>query len=111
MPYSSAVVDYFRPSAWVVEPEPSTYAPSSKWSNKDMDPTPPRLRTWTAQSYVWYWVAGSFNISAWEVASSMLAIGLSWYRVSAFPLYLSNLLLPGVRLSFVGLAVFFWTFL
>ncbi|KAI0031533.1 cytosine-purine permease [Vararia minispora EC-137] len=83
MSVSTAVRDFFRPSAWVVEPEPSSYAPNSKWSNRDMDPTPPYLRTWGKWSYVAYWISGSFNISAWEVASSMLAVGLSWRQALA----------------------------
>ena len=33
---------YARPEAWVLEPEPSTFAPNNKWSNKDMDPVPPK---------------------------------------------------------------------
>ena len=33
---------YARPEAWVLEPEPSTFAPNNKWSNKDMDPVPAR---------------------------------------------------------------------
>lgn len=36
------IAAYLRPSAWALEPEPSTFAPSSRWSNKDMDPVPPR---------------------------------------------------------------------
>ena len=28
---------YVHPSHWALELEPPTYAPSSKWSNKDMD--------------------------------------------------------------------------
>lgn len=31
---------------------PSSYAPSSKWSNRDMDPTPPGNRTWSAWDYL-----------------------------------------------------------
>ena len=29
------------PSSWVIVNEPSTFAPSSKWSNRDMDPGAP----------------------------------------------------------------------
>ena len=36
------VAAYTRPEAWVLEPEPSTFAPNSRWSNKDMDPVPPK---------------------------------------------------------------------
>ena len=69
---------YLRPSYWALEPEPSTYAPSSKWSNKDMDPVPPKHRTWSTWNYVAYWISDAANVPVYELASSMLAIGLSW---------------------------------
>lgn len=43
-----------------------------------MDPVPPHLRTWTAWNYVTYWVSDATNVAVWELAGSMLAIGLSW---------------------------------
>jgi len=70
---------YSRPSYWALEPEPSTYAPSSKWSNKDMDPVSPKHRTWSTWNYVAYWISDAANVPVYELASSMLAIGLSWY--------------------------------
>lgn len=69
---------YFKLSSWVLEPAPSTFAPNSRWSNKDMDPVPPNMRTWTTMSYVAYWISDAVNVASWELASSMLAIGLSW---------------------------------
>ena len=74
----SGLAQYFRPSAWVLEPAPSKLGPSSRWSNKDMDPVPPKLRTWTTFNYVAYWISDAANVPAWELASSMLAVGLSW---------------------------------
>lgn len=68
-----------RWSDWALEPEPSTHAPSNKWSNKDMDPVPPKHRTWTTWNYVAYWISDAANVPVYELASSMLAIGLSWY--------------------------------
>ena len=70
---------FLRPSHWALEPEPSTHAPSSKWSNKDMDPVPPRYRTWTTWNYVTYWLSDAANVPVYELGSSMLAVGLSWY--------------------------------
>ncbi|KAH9982021.1 cytosine-purine permease [Russula compacta] len=67
-----------RPFVWKLEPEPSTFAPSSAWSNKDMDPVPPEMRTWTTFNYVAYWISDAANVSTWALASSMLAVGLSW---------------------------------
>ncbi|OBZ72482.1 hypothetical protein A0H81_08039 [Grifola frondosa] len=73
-----SVSAYLNPAAWVLEPEPSTFAPSSRWSNKDMDPVPPKGRTWTTFNYIAYWLSDATNVAVWELASSMLAIGLSW---------------------------------
>jgi len=69
---------FTRLSAWKLEPEPSTFAPSSAWSNKDMDPVPLHLRTWSTFNYVAYWISDAANVGTWALASSMLAIGLSW---------------------------------
>lgn len=103
---------------WVLMPEASTFAPSSTLSNKDMDPVPPHLRTWTTMNYILYWISDATNVSikyledvpgtdpfqvaVWELASSMIAIGLSW-QVSR---YLDSPILsefywypPGVRRS------------
>ncbi|KAG6331822.1 hypothetical protein ID866_7267 [Astraeus odoratus] len=93
-------LDILQPSKWALEPEETTFA-NHGWSNKDMDPVPPRLRTWTyvirlkvvsglppslthvplkdVELYkVTYWVSDATNLAVWELASSMLAIGLSW---------------------------------
>ncbi|THH28850.1 hypothetical protein EUX98_g5338 [Antrodiella citrinella] len=75
---SGRIATYFKPSKWALEPEESTFAPSSRWSNKDMDPVPPSQRTWTTFNYVAYWISDATNPAVWELASSMLAIGLSW---------------------------------
>lgn len=69
----------FKLERWALQPEPSTFAPSSNLSNKDMDPVPEQLRTWTTINYIFYWISDGFNVAAWELASSMIAIGLSWY--------------------------------
>ncbi|PSR98909.1 hypothetical protein PHLCEN_2v4229 [Hermanssonia centrifuga] len=73
-----SVQRYLKPSTWALEPAPSTFAPSSRWSNKDMDPVPPKLRTWDTYNYIAYWISDATNAAMWELASSMLAIGLSW---------------------------------
>jgi len=44
-----------------------------------MDPVPPDLRTWSSWAYVAYWISDATNTGVWELASSMLAVGLSWY--------------------------------
>lgn len=43
-----------------------------------MDPVPPKERTWNSWNYVSYWISDAANPGAWQLASSMLAVGLSW---------------------------------
>ncbi|KAH9948616.1 cytosine-purine permease [Amylocystis lapponica] len=78
MKASLGVSAYLKPSRWVLEPEPSTFAPNNKWSNKDMDPVPEHERTWSTLNYIAYWISDATNVAVWELASSMLAVGLSW---------------------------------
>ncbi|KAH8701630.1 putative uracil permease [Talaromyces proteolyticus] len=49
-----------------------------RWTNKDLDPVPPDMRKWTVLSFVGYWMSDSFSVANWQLASSILAIGLSW---------------------------------
>ncbi|KAG1800997.1 NCS1 nucleoside transporter family [Suillus plorans] len=77
MAQSGVLVDFFKPSRWALEREETTFA-NNGWSNKDMDPVPLRLRTWTTWNYISYWISDATNLAVWELASSMLAIGLSW---------------------------------
>ncbi|KAF8154064.1 NCS1 nucleoside transporter family [Crassisporium funariophilum] len=66
------------PSRWSLERESVGFGPSSRWSNKDMDPVPPEGRTWTTWNFVAYWISDATNAAVWQLASSMLAVGLSW---------------------------------
>jgi len=43
-----------------------------------MDPVLPEDRKWTTWSFIAYWVSDATNAAVWQLASSMLAIGLSW---------------------------------
>ena len=36
----------FQPSRWALEPDEISFA-ANGWTNKDMNPVPPHLRTWT----------------------------------------------------------------
>ncbi|KAF5343585.1 hypothetical protein D9757_002102 [Collybiopsis confluens] len=56
------VASWLKPSAWALEPAESTFAPSSRWSNKDMDPVPQHLRTWTTSNYIFYWISDAANL-------------------------------------------------
>ena len=66
-----------RLSAWVL-PSSTKLALGDGWSNKDMDPVPLHLRTWTTWNYVAYWISDATNVAMWQLASSMLGIGLTW---------------------------------
>ncbi|PPQ98652.1 hypothetical protein CVT24_004150 [Panaeolus cyanescens] len=69
---------YLKKSYWSLEREVSRFGPSSGWSNKDMDPVPPEKRTWTTWDYCFYWISDATNAAVWQLASSMIAVGLSW---------------------------------
>ncbi|KIV94047.1 hypothetical protein PV10_05204 [Exophiala mesophila] len=61
-----------------VDQEESSFATSKNASNADFDPIPPSKRTWNWMAYVAYWMADAWAVSNWEVASSIIAVGLSW---------------------------------
>ncbi|KAF9054288.1 cytosine-purine permease [Panaeolus papilionaceus] len=69
---------FLKNSYWSLEREVSRFGPSSAWSNKDMDPVPPEKRTWSTWDYCFYWISDATNAAVWQLASSMIAIGLSW---------------------------------
>lgn len=48
----------------------------SRWSNKDLEPTPPEQRTWTWYNLPLYWFSNMFGTTGWNVASSLIAVGL-----------------------------------
>ncbi|KAI6715600.1 hypothetical protein JHW43_001802 [Diplocarpon mali] len=66
------------PFTLAVRQEESSFAASKSASNADFDPIPPSKRTWNWGAYVAYWMADAWAVSNWEVASSMIAVGLSW---------------------------------
>jgi NCS1 family nucleobase:cation symporter-1 len=61
-----------------VHQEESSFAATKSASNADFDPIPPSKRTWKWHSYVAYWMADAWAVSNWEVASSMISVGLTW---------------------------------
>ncbi|KAE8442418.1 hypothetical protein EG329_003376 [Mollisiaceae sp. DMI_Dod_QoI] len=66
------------PFSLEVRQEESSFAATKRASNADFDPIPPSKRTWGWGAYVAYWMADAWAVSNWEVASSMIAVGLSW---------------------------------
>lgn len=71
----------FTAKYWEVEQEDVSFAPNNRWSNKDMDPTPPEQREWTTLSFISLWVSDAFNPATWDMASASIALGLSWRQV------------------------------
>ncbi|KAF8870175.1 permease for cytosine/purines, uracil, thiamine, allantoin-domain-containing protein [Infundibulicybe gibba] len=49
-------------------------------SNDDLSPVPPAKRTWSALNFMTFWIADSFNVNTWMIASSMVQLGLSWWQ-------------------------------
>ncbi|KZT63185.1 NCS1 nucleoside transporter family [Daedalea quercina L-15889] len=48
--------------------------------NEDLWPVPPARRTWGMWNYVSFWITDGFNMNTWEIASSMIDAGLSWWQ-------------------------------
>ncbi|KAI0729848.1 permease for cytosine/purines, uracil, thiamine, allantoin-domain-containing protein [Fomitopsis betulina] len=48
--------------------------------NDDLYPVSSDKRTWGMWNFIAFWVADSFNINTWEIASSMVDAGLSWWQ-------------------------------
>ncbi len=51
---------------------------SQRWSNEDLDPTPPEKRTWRWWNYVTFYAGLSFG--NWTLGSTMVGIGLNWWQ-------------------------------
>ncbi|KAF8330117.1 permease for cytosine/purines, uracil, thiamine, allantoin-domain-containing protein [Amanita rubescens] len=49
-------------------------------SNEDLVPVPPEKRRWAGKNFIYLWIADSFNINTWMLASSMIQFGLSWWQ-------------------------------
>ncbi|KAF8330103.1 permease for cytosine/purines, uracil, thiamine, allantoin-domain-containing protein [Amanita rubescens] len=49
-------------------------------SNEDLMPVPPEKRKWAGRNFIFFWIADSFNVNTWMIASSMIQLGLSWWQ-------------------------------
>lgn len=82
------------PRLHVSRPESTFAEGSTRWTNLDLDPVPHHQRNWGVMSFIGtpihcharqrlilsdiaYWISDAFNVSTWQFASSMLAVGLS----------------------------------
>jgi NCS1 nucleoside transporter family len=66
------------PELLVPQSESSFVRGNVRWTNKDLEPVPPALRKWTVLSFIGYWISDCFSVANWQLASSIIAIGLSW---------------------------------
>lgn len=72
----------------------------TRWSNKDLAPTPPEQRTWTWFNMSLFWMSNMFGIAGWTVASSLIAVGLKWQQA-----FISSVLGSAIAgLAVVGMA-------
>lgn len=49
--------------------------------NEDLLPVEPERRQWGWINFVTFWIADSFNINTWQIASTGVVAGLSWWQV------------------------------
>ncbi|KAH8671952.1 uracil permease-like protein [Tricladium varicosporioides] len=61
----------------------------SRWSNEDLDPTPPEKRTWKWWNFVTFYMGLSFG--NWTLGSTMVGIGLNWWQ-SILAIFTSQLI-------------------
>ncbi|KAJ2903963.1 ncs1 allantoate transporter [Zalerion maritima] len=64
--------------AWELPKVTGAIAPDYVWTNHDMDPVPLHDQTWSVWTILAYWASDLMNLSTWETAGSVLAVGLSW---------------------------------
>ncbi|KAF5591189.1 uracil permease [Fusarium pseudoanthophilum] len=53
---------------------------NERWSNKDLEPTPPEHRNWTWYNLPLYWFSNQFSLTGWNTGSSLIAVGLTWQQ-------------------------------
>lgn len=59
----------------------STEGKFGRWSNKDLDPTPPEQRTWNSWSFFAFQFSIAFSPTTYNVGASLYAIGLNWWTI------------------------------
>jgi nucleobase:cation symporter-1, NCS1 family len=52
-----------------------------RWSNKDLDPSPPAQRTWSALSFFAFQFSIAFSPTTYNAGASLYAIGLNWWII------------------------------
>jgi len=59
---------------------PNLHGAAAFLQNDDILPVPLQNRQWKAWNYVTFWLADSFNINTFQIASSMVAAGMTWWQ-------------------------------
>ncbi|SMY28631.1 unnamed protein product [Zymoseptoria tritici ST99CH_1A5] len=76
-----------------------------RWSNRDLEPTPPSERTWQWYSLPLFWLTNAFGPTGWNAAASLIATGMTWQQTfiaSVLGCFISALMVmamarPGVQ--------------
>ncbi|KAK4089379.1 hypothetical protein Purlil1_6368 [Purpureocillium lilacinum] len=63
-----------------VQTQPGLSAAQLMLVNHDLTPVEKERRQWGSWNFVGFWIADSFNINTWMIASSMISGGLSWWQ-------------------------------
>ncbi|KAF2721950.1 hypothetical protein K431DRAFT_223216 [Polychaeton citri CBS 116435] len=63
-----------------VDHEPGLTAAQLMLANEDLKPVEPERRQWRSRNFVAFWIADSFNVNTFMIASSGLVDGLSWWQ-------------------------------
>lgn len=63
-----------------VNAEPGLTNAQLMLTNDDLKPVEPERRQWRSRNFVAFWIADSFNINTWMIASASIVDGLSWWQ-------------------------------
>ncbi|KAL5350183.1 uracil permease [Pseudogymnoascus australis] len=63
-----------------VETEEGLSRTQTMLANEDLKPVEPARRQWGPWNFIGFWIADSFNINTWMIASSSVVAGLSWWQ-------------------------------
>ncbi|KAL4907001.1 hypothetical protein BDW74DRAFT_131196 [Aspergillus multicolor] len=75
-----------------------------KWSNKDLDPSPPEQRTWTSWSFFAFQFSIAFSPTTYNVGASLFAIGLNWWTILIASIVVSFMVAVLLQLNSRGAA-------
>ncbi|RFU26566.1 hypothetical protein B7463_g9771, partial [Scytalidium lignicola] len=89
-------------SGWVLPKEQASFASEGSWTNIDLDVVPIERRTWSAYTIVGYWMSDILNVQSWEIAATVIAVGLTW-RESILALVLGAFIMA-IPMAFNGAA-------